>query len=95
MCWLLCVHSCLTLEPRVHNVEDNSGAGGSSGISPPQGPTLSGLFAGGFPVLRPVGQRDKGSNNRPGAPSRPDPLLCYITIKHVAVSVTQLRCQSW
>ncbi|KAF4077759.1 hypothetical protein AMELA_G00211570 [Ameiurus melas] len=49
-------------KPRVHSVDGNSGAGGSAGATPTQGPTLSGLFAGGFPVLRPVGQRDK---NRP------------------------------
>ncbi|KAB5531139.1 hypothetical protein PHYPO_G00137450 [Pangasianodon hypophthalmus] len=52
-------------KPRVHNVDGNSGAGGSSGATPTQGPTLSGLFAGGFPVLRPVGQRDKGPHSRP------------------------------
>lgn len=90
MCWLLCVHSFLTLEPKVYNVEGNIGTGGSSGFTPTQGPTLSGLFAGGFPVLRPVGQRDNGSHNRPGAPSSPDSLLCYMTIKLVAVSATQL-----
>ncbi|KAK3511764.1 hypothetical protein QTP70_021791, partial [Hemibagrus guttatus] len=47
------------------SVDGNIGAGGSSGATPTQGPTLSGLFAGGFPVLRPVGQRDRDSHNRP------------------------------
>lgn len=78
--WLLCAHSYLTLEPTVHSVDGNSGAGGSSGATPTQGPTLSGLFAGGFPVLRPVGQRDKDSHNHPGAPSSPDPLLNHLKI---------------
>ncbi|XP_035476512.2 WAS/WASL-interacting protein family member 3 isoform X2 [Scophthalmus maximus] len=31
---------------------------GSSGGSTPTGPSLGGLFAGGFPTLRPIGQRD-------------------------------------
>ncbi|KAL6457370.1 hypothetical protein MHYP_G00343330 [Metynnis hypsauchen] len=42
---------------------DGSGSGGGSSGPPSQGPTLSGLFAGGFPVLRPVGQRDKSSHH--------------------------------
>lgn len=64
----------------MQNVDGNSGAGGSSGATHTQGPSLTGLFAGGFPVLRPVGQRDKGSHNRPGAPSSPDPLLYSLLI---------------
>ncbi|XP_029369567.1 WAS/WASL-interacting protein family member 3 [Echeneis naucrates] len=31
---------------------------GQAGVVAPMGPTLSGLFAGGFPTLRPTGQRD-------------------------------------
>ncbi|KAK2836746.1 hypothetical protein Q7C36_014615 [Tachysurus vachellii] len=46
------------------SVDGSVGAGGSSGVTPTPGPTLSGLFAGGFPVLRPVGQRDKDSHIR-------------------------------
>lgn len=80
ICWVLCVRSHLTLEPRVHSVDGNSGAGRSTGATPTPGPTLSGLFAGGFPVLRPVGQRDK---NRPGAQSSPDPMLYHLKINHV------------
>ncbi|KAM9493442.1 WAS/WASL-interacting protein family member 3 isoform 1-T2 [Clarias gariepinus] len=56
-------------QPRAHSEDGNSGAGGSSGATPTQGPALSGLFAGGFPILRPVGQRDRGSNTRPVARS--------------------------
>ncbi|TMS17998.1 WAS/WASL-interacting protein family member 3 [Larimichthys crocea] len=41
---------------------DVSGSGGasqgSSGGMAPMGPSLGGLFAGGFPTLRPIGQRD-------------------------------------
>ncbi|CAN9503849.1 unnamed protein product [Ophioblennius macclurei] len=44
------------------NSEELSGNGGasqsSSGGVAPMGPPLSGLFAGGFPTLRPIGQRD-------------------------------------
>ncbi|XP_041823255.1 WAS/WASL-interacting protein family member 3 isoform X2 [Melanotaenia boesemani] len=37
---------------------NGSGSQGSSGGTAPMGPCLSGLFAGGFPTLRPIGQRD-------------------------------------
>ncbi|XP_023142882.2 WAS/WASL-interacting protein family member 3 isoform X2 [Amphiprion ocellaris] len=41
------------------DVPGNVGASqGSSGGAAPVGPSLSGLFAGGFPALRPIGQRD-------------------------------------
>ncbi|XP_058233402.1 WAS/WASL-interacting protein family member 3 [Hemibagrus wyckioides] len=56
-------HSAPTLNKPI--VDGATGAGGSSRVTPTQGPTLSGLFAGGFPVLRPVGQRDRDSHNRP------------------------------
>lgn len=78
MRWLLCLHSCLTVEPIVDRA---TGPGESSGVTPTQGPTLSGLFAGGFPVLRPVGQRDRDSHDRPGAWSYPGPIPvhCWVT----------------
>lgn len=41
------------------DVSGNAGAPqASSGGMAPVGPTLSGLFAAGFPTLRPIGQRD-------------------------------------
>ncbi|TTO63375.1 WAS/WASL-interacting protein family member 3 [Bagarius yarrelli] len=52
-------------KPTLHAVDSNSAAVGGSGATPTPGPTLSGLFARGFPVLRPVGQRDKDSHNHP------------------------------
>ncbi|KAF7691428.1 WAS/WASL-interacting protein family member 3 isoform X2 [Silurus meridionalis] len=53
-------------KPRVNTLGGNSGAGiNSGGPTASQGPTLSGLFAGGFPALRPVGQRDKGLHSHP------------------------------
>lgn len=78
--WLLCVHTHLTLEPRVHSADGNSGAGGRSGATPTHGPTLSELFAGGFPILKPVVQRDKDSPSHPGVLSSPDPLLYHVKI---------------
>lgn len=36
----------------------------SSGGMAPVGPSLSGLFAGGFPTLRPTGQRDLAGKTR-------------------------------
>ncbi|KAI4899832.1 hypothetical protein NFI96_016898, partial [Prochilodus magdalenae] len=49
-------------KPKVSSVNGAGSGGGSSG-PPAQGPTLSGLFSGGFPVLKPVGQRDKNSQH--------------------------------
>ncbi|KAK1805315.1 hypothetical protein P4O66_019652 [Electrophorus voltai] len=40
---------------------------GGSSAPPTQGSTLSGLFAGGFPVLKPVGQRDKSLVSQTGS----------------------------
>ncbi len=57
-------------EPKVNGVDDsgrNVVAGNSAGSSPSAvGPTLGGLFAGGFPVLKPVGQRDKQPQHNTG-----------------------------
>lgn len=58
-------------EPKVNNVEDSGRNTGNStntaGSAPPAvGPNLGGLFAGGFPVLKPVGQRDKRTHHNPG-----------------------------
>ncbi len=60
-------------EPKVNGVDDsgrNVVAGNSTntaGSAPSAvGPTLGGLFAGGFPVLKPVGQRDKQPHHNPG-----------------------------
>uniref|UniRef100_G3NVE1 WH2 domain-containing protein n=1 Tax=Gasterosteus aculeatus aculeatus TaxID=481459 RepID=G3NVE1_GASAC len=39
-------------------VHSNANSGGSSGGPAPMGPSLGGLFAAGFPTLRPTGQRD-------------------------------------
>ncbi|XP_062292426.1 WAS/WASL-interacting protein family member 3 [Scomber scombrus] len=52
--------------PAVDNVKASTGdvsssvgaSQGSSGGMAPAGPSLGGLFAGGFPTLRPIGQRD-------------------------------------
>ncbi|XP_053190598.1 WAS/WASL-interacting protein family member 3 [Scomber japonicus] len=52
--------------PAVDNVKASTGdvsscvgaSQGSSGGMSPMGPSLGGLFAGGFPTLRPIGQRD-------------------------------------
>uniref|UniRef100_A0A672SHX9 Formin-like protein 3 n=1 Tax=Sinocyclocheilus grahami TaxID=75366 RepID=A0A672SHX9_SINGR len=59
-------------EPKVNSVDDsgrNVAAGNSTntaGSAPSAvGPTLGGLFAGGFPVLKPVGQRDKQPHHNP------------------------------
>uniref|UniRef100_A0A669E5T9 WAS/WASL interacting protein family member 3 n=1 Tax=Oreochromis niloticus TaxID=8128 RepID=A0A669E5T9_ORENI len=53
--------------------------GASSGGMAPVGPSLSGLFAGGFPTLRPTGQRDLAGKQRSKPPSTayspPQPLL--------------------
>ncbi|KAG9280069.1 WAS/WASL-interacting protein family member 3, partial [Astyanax mexicanus] len=50
---------------KASGVDGGGNNGGSSGGLPAQGPTLSGLFAAGFPVLRPVGQRDKIQHHSP------------------------------
>ncbi|XP_016136908.1 vegetative cell wall protein gp1-like, partial [Sinocyclocheilus grahami] len=59
-------------KPKVNSVDDsgrNVAAGNSTntaGSAPSAvGPTLGGLFAGGFPVLKPVGQRDKQPHHNP------------------------------
>ncbi|XP_016297498.1 LOW QUALITY PROTEIN: WAS/WASL-interacting protein family member 3-like [Sinocyclocheilus anshuiensis] len=59
-------------KPKVNSVDDsgrNVSAGNSTntaGSAPSAvGPTLGGLFAGGFPVLKPVGQRDKQPHHNP------------------------------
>lgn len=59
----------MSLEPKVSGVDDNGrhGAPSTSGSAPPAiGPSLGGLFAGGFPVLKPVGQRDKRPQHNSG-----------------------------
>ncbi|XP_040908464.1 WAS/WASL-interacting protein family member 3 [Toxotes jaculatrix] len=48
-------------KPKTSSGDVSSGVGasqGSSGGMAPMGPSLGGLFAGGFPTLRPIGQRD-------------------------------------
>ncbi|XP_062867943.1 WAS/WASL-interacting protein family member 3 [Trichomycterus rosablanca] len=54
-------------KPRVNPADgsDNAKASGGSGVQPALRPSLSGLFAGGFPVLKPVGQREKTLPSRP------------------------------
>lgn len=57
-------------KPKVNNVDDSGRSTGNSsntaGSAPPAvTPSLGGLFAGGFPVLKPVGQRDKRTHHNP------------------------------
>lgn len=52
---------CCSPEPKAGTGDASSSVGasqGSSGGMAPAGPSLGGLFAGGFPTLRPIGQRD-------------------------------------
>ena len=62
----LCLYG-ISAEPKA-NTGDNPGnvgpSNGSSGGIAPMGPSLSGLFAGGFPTLRPIGQRDAAGKTR-------------------------------
>ncbi|XP_051992433.1 WAS/WASL-interacting protein family member 3-like [Xyrauchen texanus] len=50
-------------KPKVSSVDDSGTVGNSANTTgsaaPAMGPSLGGLFAGGFPVLKPAGQRDK------------------------------------
>lgn len=64
---------CVFAEPKVNSVDDggrNVSAGNSAnsaGSTPStMGLTRGGLFAGGFPVLKPVGQREKLPPHNPG-----------------------------
>lgn len=53
-------HVCLP-EPKANTGDVSTSIGaslGSSGGMAPMGPSLGGLFAAGFPTLRPIGQRD-------------------------------------
>ncbi|XP_069554863.1 WAS/WASL-interacting protein family member 3 [Brachyistius frenatus] len=45
-------------KPKADAVDVSGNVGVSQGGMPPMGTSLSGLFAGGFPTLRPIGQRD-------------------------------------
>lgn len=58
------------------------GGGSVEGFAgpPAQGPTLSGLFAGGFPVLKPVGKRDKNSHHSTGTPATPHTPSLVMTV---------------
>uniref|UniRef100_A0A8C4GGD7 WH2 domain-containing protein n=1 Tax=Dicentrarchus labrax TaxID=13489 RepID=A0A8C4GGD7_DICLA len=57
--------------PSVDNVSSSVGASqGSSAGTAPMGPSLGGLFAGGFPTLRPIGQRDLAGKT-PGCSEAP------------------------
>nr|XP_033786635.1 WAS/WASL-interacting protein family member 3 isoform X2 [Geotrypetes seraphini]XP_033786636.1 WAS/WASL-interacting protein family member 3 isoform X2 [Geotrypetes seraphini]XP_033786637.1 WAS/WASL-interacting protein family member 3 isoform X2 [Geotrypetes seraphini]XP_033786638.1 WAS/WASL-interacting protein family member 3 isoform X2 [Geotrypetes seraphini] len=74
--------------PQIENskgpVKEAGGGGGSTGtVRSAASQALGGLFAGGFPVLRPTGQRDNAGNkpafqpsgNRTAGPRFPDPLF--------------------
>ncbi|XP_042632484.1 WAS/WASL-interacting protein family member 3-like isoform X1 [Cyprinus carpio] len=56
-------------KPKGNSVDDsgrNVAAGNTAGSAPSAvGPSLSGLFAGGFPVLKPSGQRDQQPHHNP------------------------------
>lgn len=57
----MCVNVCCSSDPKASTGDVSSSVGasqGSSGGMAPVGPSLGGLFAGGFPTLRPIGQRD-------------------------------------
>lgn len=45
-------------EPKANTGDVSSSSGASQGSSGGVAPSLGGLFAAGFPTLRPIGQRD-------------------------------------
>lgn len=87
---------CLYEESRVNLAEssDCGKGGGSSGVSVTQRPTLSGLFAGGFPVLKPVGQREKSLPSRPGRRVSIHLLIATLYIKDLETQGLDSRFKS-